>query len=506
MRDTLLNVVATLAVLTALATPAHSAEFVVDTTTDAVDASPGDGTCNTGTGTCSLRAAVQEANALPGPDTIQLGAGTYTLTILGQGDDLAATGDLDITEEVSIVGASRDTTIVDGNATDRVLDIFQSALQVTISGLTLRNGTPGPAGYGGGMYNSSTLTLSNVAVTGNTAGVSGGGIENDSEITLVNCVVAGNTAASNGGGLDNALTMKLTGVTVSGNSASTGGGISNDFTLVVLNTTVSGNMATFSGGGIRNNVSASLANVTIADNTASTGSGLANLSDVAIKYTIVTSATPDMNCDNVSALTSGGHNLDSGSTCGFGAAGDLSGLDPMLGPLQNNGGSTPTHALLAGSPAIDAGSNDCPPPATDQRGAARPADGDGDSLVACDIGALEADAQCENSATIASALCRLNELSALVASAVPDEPLHTKLSTLVAKTIDLVNAAEQAATAGKKRGEKAALGKAVRTLVKTARRISKTKPTATVTPATLSDLLQRVNAIRDSLKSLRGTL
>lgn len=83
-------------------------------------------------------------------------------------------------------------------------------------------------------------------------------------------------------------------------------------------------------------------------------------------------------------MTSLGHNLDSGSTCGFASPGDLSNTDPKLGPLQNNGGFTATHALLPGSPAIDAGSPDCPPLAIDQRGVARP------QGPACDIGAYEA--------------------------------------------------------------------------------------------------------------------
>src|SRR3990172_8808874 len=75
--------------------PAHAAEFTVNSTADAVDASLGDGTCDDGSGNCTLRAAIQEANALSGPDTIDLPAGTYTLTIPGTGEDAAATGDLD---------------------------------------------------------------------------------------------------------------------------------------------------------------------------------------------------------------------------------------------------------------------------------------------------------------------------------------------------------------------------------------------------------------------------
>ena len=89
---------------------ADAATFTVDSQTDAVDASPGDGICATvvlpGEGVrCTLRAAIMEPNGLAGSDQINLPGGTYRLTILGKNDDAAATGDLDITSELTIVGA-----------------------------------------------------------------------------------------------------------------------------------------------------------------------------------------------------------------------------------------------------------------------------------------------------------------------------------------------------------------------------------------------------------------
>src|SRR5262249_31184738 len=101
-----------------------------------------------------------------------------------------------------------------------------------------------------------------------------------------------------------------------------------------------------------------------------------------LKNTIVANNFPGGNCAVVGV--SAGHNLSSDGSCGFTAPGDLNNTDPMLGPLTNNGGPTETHALLAGSPAIDAGSGDCPPAGADQRGIVR-AQG-----AACDIGAYEA--------------------------------------------------------------------------------------------------------------------
>src|SRR5438093_12159986 len=91
--------------------PAAAATFTVNDTADAVDAVPGDGSCATAASTCTLRAAIQEANANVGPDTIVVPAGTYLLTIAGQGEDAAATGDLDIRDDLTITGAGADSTI-----------------------------------------------------------------------------------------------------------------------------------------------------------------------------------------------------------------------------------------------------------------------------------------------------------------------------------------------------------------------------------------------------------
>src|SRR5271157_5577787 len=101
---------------------AHAAVFTVNDTTDAVDVNPGDGICATAAGTCSLRAAVQETNALPGPDTIVVPAGTYALTIPGVDEEAAATGDLDVTDVLVIQGAGA-TTIVDGGGLYRLFDV-----------------------------------------------------------------------------------------------------------------------------------------------------------------------------------------------------------------------------------------------------------------------------------------------------------------------------------------------------------------------------------------------
>ena len=367
----------------------YAVTFVVNTIADTADAVPGDGRCADSGGACSLRAAVQEANALAGADTIQLGAATYVLSGAA-GDDLAVSGDLDITGDLTLTGAGTASTIIDGGGVDRVLDIDPSGagVSVTISNLTVRGGNA--AGQaGGGIRNLGTLSLSNVTLAANSSGVNGGGLLNLGTLTLTNTTVSGNTAGTDGGGIYNSGggTLVITASTLSGNSANSagrnGGGIFNASAATLTNVTVSGNSANSGGGGVFNSGgTATLLNVTLGENSAPIGGGISNpAGTVTLTNTLVANSTGG-NCSG--AISSGGNNLDSGSTCAFAGAGDLSNRDPLLGVLANNGGATQTRALSAGSPAIDAGSN-AACPATDQRGVARPFPAGGN----CDIGAFE---------------------------------------------------------------------------------------------------------------------
>ncbi len=148
---------------------AEAATFTVASTEDMVDALPGDGLCATATGTCTLRAAVQETNSLGGTNTVLLPAGTYTLTIPGADEDLAATGDLDIMTDLTVTGADRSSTIIDGNGLDRVfhhLDLFPTSTRFVLSHVTVRNGTASQ-GAAIASYAMGELALSDCTITEN---------------------------------------------------------------------------------------------------------------------------------------------------------------------------------------------------------------------------------------------------------------------------------------------------------------------------------------------------
>ena len=391
-----------------------AASFTVNTMVDAVDAVPGDGVCATGAGQCSLRAAVQEANASPGLDVITLPAGTFTLGLAGASEDLAVSGDLDIDGDLTMSGAGADATVIDAASLDRVLDVTGDVV-VNISGVTIQNGSSG-AIDGGGIFNRGTMTLQSVTVRNNRAD-DGGGIDNAGTLALIESAVSGNIADDAGGGIHNKGALKVIRSAIEDNqAASSGGGINNRDEVTLSDSTVSGNAATSGrGGGISNSVDATMTNVTVSGNTAGAGGGIVNFGTVSLtnvtlaqntsvfaggallneetasltmKNTVVASGESGGTCANAGTLTSDGHNLEDGGGCGLTGPGDMTNTDPLLGALADNGGPTRTHALLDGSPAIDAGDNaGCP--AADQRGAPRPFDGDSDGTATCDIGAYE---------------------------------------------------------------------------------------------------------------------
>jgi hypothetical protein len=338
-----------------------------------------------------LRRLIDEA--APG-DVIVIPACTIQLHGI-HGDNANATGDLDITKNLTIRGAGPGQTVLVGSdhpEGDRVFDILTAAGPVEISDITVTGGR-------GGVQNQAALTLARVHVTRNATG-------------------AGNLQFSGaGGGISTSAGASLTirDSTVSDNTASTGGGIYNVGMLTLVNVTVSNNVAASlsvtSGGGIANLRTLDATNVTIAGNVsvavqpgaAGIAGGFGTIRNSIIARNVARStqgsSEPEFtsNCGPFTLsvifegiyLGSGGHNLSSDGTCGFlTGPGDLQNVDPALGPLAANGGAIPTHALAFGSPAIDAGDDGVCPPA-DERGQGRPADGTGDGVATCDIGAYE---------------------------------------------------------------------------------------------------------------------
>lgn len=365
-------------------------------------------------GQCSLREAVIAANtdsaiggcpAGSGADMILFDASlakpaVFTLTLTGANEDASASGDLDLSGILAIQGSGANQIIIDGNKTDRVFDI-KSGATVTITGVTIRNGDPGGGADGGGILVTGTtprtkLTLLASIVSSNAAEVGAGinGSGNGSSVFISDSQISANTAAVAGGGIASNGALTIENSTLDSNQARTGGGIDNfGVSLNLTNATISGNRASDDGGGLYNRGDAVIRNVTFSGNRASgpgTGDNILNdTTSLSIGNSIVTQSGEGGNCfNNEGILNSLGHNLESGDSCGFNAGGDLMNMPSFLGPLQANGGLTPTHALLPESPAIDAGSNtDCP--AFDQRGFARPADGNLDGSLVCDIGAFE---------------------------------------------------------------------------------------------------------------------
>jgi hypothetical protein len=275
---------------------------------------------------------------------------------------------------------------IDGYGGGAMLTVLNS----TISGNTA--GTTEHGGSGAGICSSAPLTIINSIVSNNTAwidnnhfGGDGGGIFSDGgTLEISNSTISGNQAGIDGGGLSFfGTTATITNSTISGNTAGLytsqppsgiGGGISNFGTLTITNSTVSGNHAYGNqfkgggeGGGIDDFGTLEVRNSTLSGNQADVHAGNLYGQSAQIGNTVLNAGTPENLYGGVSSL---GYNVCSDNGAGFlNGPGDQINTDPMLGPLQDNGGPTFTHELLTGSPAIDAGDPTfTPPPYYDQRG------------------------------------------------------------------------------------------------------------------------------------------
>jgi hypothetical protein len=230
--------------------------------------------------------------------------------------------------------------------------IYNGNGELTITDSTVSNNytveSNPPVGFGGGISNYGTLTITNSTINSNGCGLAGGGISNDRTLTITGSTVTGNGATGEH----------------DGQPFGHGGGIVGEVTF--NNSTLSGNYANLSTGGIEGN--GTITNSTISGNN---GGGISVTGTLEIGNTILNAGAPGPNIsNNGGTVTSHGYNVSSDDGGGYlTGPGDQINTDPMLGPLQDNGGPTLTHALLPGSPAIDTGDpNFTPPPFYDQRG------------------------------------------------------------------------------------------------------------------------------------------
>ncbi len=381
-----------LLIFLAAAQGAFAATFTVNDSGDVTDITPGDGICETATGNgiCTLRAAVVEANALAGDDVINFDAGISLIT-------LTSGSEIFISSNVSISGTGAHNLTIAGTTGANRIFFIQNAT-VTIQGVTLSGGN----GFGSAVYSANSTTNLEAVVAQNNVGNTIVFFNNGGRIA--DSTIAGNT----GNGCVAVQTfgafVTVVNTTVSGNSSTGGqGAICIDTGLLTFrNTTVSGNTSSgIYGGGIYittnpfifiTRVVADFGNTIVAGNTSADGG--------ADLYRAHTRAGFTTSGGNLIGDNSGNPSAPNTTTFPTGnpnANGDKVGdaanpINPMLGPLQNNGGRTPTRALLTGSPAIDAGINANATGLTfDQRGTGFPRiiDGDGNGTATVDIGAFE---------------------------------------------------------------------------------------------------------------------
>jgi CSLREA domain-containing protein len=321
---------------------------------------------NATNGNCTLREAVIAANANAaqdacaagsGADRIELAIGTYVLSLPGDGEDLAATGDLDIEEDLAVVGRGSAQTTIDGGALDAVFHNDATGGPVgavsSISEVTIRNGASASVFNGGAITNSElgelTLTRSMIIDSVASASFTGGGIRTEAILTVEQSTISGNevTGGGSGGGILNLLDgqVTITDSTIEGNTVSgslSGGGIANlnQGVVSIERSTISGNSATSSsdtsGGGIVNVNTGQLTirNSTVSDNTAAvSGGGIFNHNQATLS---VRSSTVARN----SAGTSGGGLFDNtnppaGSPPTFSVQGSIVAENTAAGAPEN---------------------------------------------------------------------------------------------------------------------------------------------------------------------------
>jgi hypothetical protein len=380
-------------------------------------------------GDLSLREAIEIANVTSRADTIEFAA---ELTADGAEEIELTLGELLITEALTILGPGEELLAIDASGNDatpdmpmgdgsRVFNIDDGdmgLIDVELLELSLTGGDV--AGFGGGIRSEESLSLTDVTISENSATLKGGGIFGYESLVVTDATISGNTATGdNGGGICSFGPLTVTDSTLEGNVAENGGGIFIEFgDLLVVSSTISGNTATLPPGGggiigfmcsmavISSTISGNFANEsgggvllfvgstlevmhsTIAENVADAdddgagvGGGIAALvvGPPTLGHTIVADNTAGlvaMVADDIAAMAAVLANsslIETPVVLDAASDGNIMDEDPLLGPLADNGGLTMTHALLVGSPAINAGNMDAMAgaggvPVFDQRG------------------------------------------------------------------------------------------------------------------------------------------
>jgi hypothetical protein len=330
-----------------------------------------------------LRYAIDQADQSKGDSTI-----LFFPTLHGQTIALTQ-GSLSINKPsgtLTIFGLGPNGLTISGEGLSQVFTI-SSTSKVSMSGLTI---TDGEGSDGGAIQNDGTLKIKDCTITDSIAiGEGGGGISNSTSgrMTISYSTISGNVAFNSaGGGIDNAGTMTITNSTISGNAThvGNGGGIDNSGHMSLGNSTISGNEAVArNGGGVNNSAVLTMTDDTVNNNTAAiSGGGITNQGafggTMVLDNTIVFGnlSSDDPFTDDVADTgdVAGTDLSGSNDLVGVGDLGALTntlvGVNPLLGPLQNNGGPTMTEALFSGSPAIGTGDPALVPKGvtTDQRG------------------------------------------------------------------------------------------------------------------------------------------
>lgn len=400
---------------------AHAAFFVVNSAADVPDAAPGNGVCdpvNAVGNTCTLRAAIMEANALAGPDTIGLASGNYELSIAGIDEDLAATGDLDITEEVTITNATSNPPVVSGEGQDRVFDVHDGG-NLTLTNIWVTAGVanaPGNTRGGAIQINGGgEVALERTVLAFNLANL-GGAIYNDGVLTVNESILVGNAIVdeqvlnsfANGDAILNRGSLSMSNSTVMFNgplespsellanqaAIHSRQGFFENPGMLIVNSTIWNNQVGIRSEGVN---LLSLHNTIVGNE----GIGLRfvknldNLGQVqaSIGGTVIANNGADCNGipsadDEFSVINN--VNASSDDTCGFVGVLDQQSVElAFIEPEELDAASPPVLIPSPNSTLIDRVTNCIVN--SDQRGRDRPLDGNGDLLSFCDIGAVEYD-------------------------------------------------------------------------------------------------------------------